>query len=75
MTRSQLRVLRFLKRHEQRHVYPPTYRAIMRAAGWTSPNASYTCIRILAEMGLVAFTPGHQRSVYLTKRGREGLAG
>ena len=63
--------MQYVQRHFRQHTYSPTYREIMVAMRWKSPNASFYTVAALAEKGLIGFTPGKRRSLVLTKSGRK----
>lgn len=65
LTRSEARVLRFVKRFIERNQYPPTRAEIARGMGFASANAAQQHLKALARKGLIHLRPAISRGIRL----------
>lgn len=73
VTRTSVRVLRYLAGYVARHGYSPTVREICRAFEWSSPNAAQGQLARLRKAGMIEDEAG-SRTTKVTDRGRQLLA-
>lgn len=68
-TPRQRQVLGFIAKHQARHARPPTWAELAARFGWRSTHSVSCHLVSLARRGLVAWEPGHPRTLALTPRG------
>lgn len=71
---KQLKLLTFLRDYHRENQYPPSTREMMGCLGVSSSNAVGEIVAKLEHRGLIQRTPGRQRSVVLTGRGKHLLS-
>jgi repressor LexA len=67
-------VLDFVAAHLARHGFPPTHAEIAAGLGFRSANAAREHVRLLAQKGLLAISPGTSRGLRLVEGAAAGRA-
>lgn len=72
ITKTSLRVLRYVGAYVARHGYSPTVREICRAMEWSSPNSAQGQLARLRKAGLIQ--DQGSRTTKVTDKGQQLLA-
>ncbi len=67
ITKSQARVLRFIREFCEERGFPPTHKEIAEGLGFSSPNAAGEHLRLLVKKGVVAVEPGVSRGLRIVE--------
>jgi repressor LexA len=65
MTRRQAEILTFIASFTEQFGYPPTFREMMRAFGWSSSNSAKDALDRLQRDGHLTHEPGRPRTIRL----------
>ena len=63
ITKTSLRVLRYVGAYVARHGYSPTVREICNHYGWTTPNSAMCHLRPMRKKGWITWTDGCSRTL------------
>ena len=65
MSKTQWRILNYLRNHHTKHGFMPTYREIGDACGLSSPASVSYQLQQLAALGMIRIYQGRQRAITL----------